>query len=421
MRSLSADLIKFLTPSQIEQVNAIAHEIGYRWDLNARDKQRLPPGDWIVWLILAGRGFGKTRTGAETVRIWAKDNPIIHLVGATAADARDIMIEGESGLLSIYPKSERPYYEPSKRRVTFKNGAKAIIFTADEPDRLRGPQCYKSWADELAAWRYPEAWLQLKMGLRLGTDPQVIVTTTPRPTKIIKELVKDQATHVTKGTTYENRDNLAEAFFYNIINQYEGTRIGRQELDAEILEDVEGALWTSELIERNRIKLDKVPELKRIIVALDPAVTSKKDSDKTGIVVVGLGVDNHGYVLDDKSGMFTPNQWAEIAVNIYESRKADRVIGEVNNGGDMIEALLRNQYPNIAYSSVRATRGKSMRAEPVVSLYEQNKIHHVGVFTELEDQMTGWAPDLGLNSPDNMDALVWGVTELFGRRKGFTI
>lgn len=416
---LSNDLIASLPNSSKKELSELLTEIGYRWELTARTKQLLPPGDWITWLILAGRGFGKTRTGAETVRIWHKTNKIIHIVGATAADARDIMIEGESGILAISPDYERPHYEPSKRRLTWPNGARAIIFSADEPDRLRGPQCHKAWADELATWRYPDAWDQLNFGLRLGTSPQVIVTTTPRPTKIIRELAKDITTHITTGTTYENRDNLADAFFHHILTQYEGTRLGRQEIDAEILEDVEGALWSNKLIESTRVKSH--PDMTRVVVAIDPAATSKKDSDKTGIVVVGKGINGHGYVLEDRSGIYSPQQWARVAIGLYDKHKADRIVAEINNGGEMCEHVIRSQDKNVSYKSVHATRGKAIRAEPIVSLYEQGKCHHVGILQELESEMSGWAPDLGLPSPDRLDALVWGFTELMLGKDHFTL
>ena len=410
MTNLSPDSINSLPDSTKIELTKLLDEYKYRWQLNARPKQRLPSSDFITWLILAGRGFGKTRTGAETMRIWARNYPIMHMVGATASDARDIMVEGESGILAISPKHERPVYEPTKRKLTWPNGAKALVYSAAEPDMLRGPQCFKAWADELAAWQYPEAWDQLNFGLRLGTNPQVIVTTTPRPTKIIRQLFKDSTTHVTTGTTYENRDNLADAFFHHVITQYEGTRLGRQELNAEILEDVEGALWNIKLIEDSRVKTH--PDLKRIVIAVDPAATSKKDSDKTGIVVCGIGPDDHGYILEDRSGIYSPNEWANVIIGLYDKHKADRVVAEVNNGGEMVGTLLKNAAPNISYKSVHATRGKAIRAEPVVSLYEQGKVHHVGVLADLESEMTGWAPDLGLDSPDRLDALVWGMTDL---------
>ena len=408
--TLSTELIQSLPKAKKHELFALVNEAQYRWSLQARDKQKLPPGEWFTWLISAGRGFGKTRTGAETVRIWKEHYPIIHLVGATAGDVRDIMVEGESGILNISPDYDRPTYEPSKRKLTWNNGAKAILFSADEPDRLRGPQCYKAWADELAAWRYPEAWDQLNMGLRLGDNPQVIVTTTPRPTKIIKELVKDKTTHLTNGTSYENKDNLSPQYFHKIIKKYEGTRIGRQELMAEILEDIEGALWKQELIERYRV--DAAPEIKRGIVAIDPAVTSNKDSDETGIIVAGIGYDNHCYIFADKSGRYAPNKWARIALYEYSNRMLDQVVGEANNGGDIIRDLIRSIDPGVNYKSVHASRGKTTRAEPIVGLYEQGKIHHVGVHEQLEEQMTTWNAAEGEKSPDRVDALVWAVHEL---------
>jgi len=382
----------------------------YDWEsIYARDKQILPLGGWFVWLLLAGRGFGKTRTGAETMRIWKDNFPIIHLVGETAADARDVMIEGESGILATSPPHDRPLYEPSKRRVTWKNGTIANVFSADDPDQLRGPHCYKAWADELAKWRYPDAWDQLVLGAQLGSNPQIVVTTTPRPTDIIRDLIEQKDTYLTTGTTFENEANLSKKFIENIVKRYEGTRLGKQELLAKILTDIEGALWTIGLIDNNRVK--EIPEMKRIVVAIDPAVTSKRSSDETGIVTCGLGVDGFGYVMGDLSGTYTPNGWAEKSVNAYHDLKADRIIGEVNNGGDMIENTLRNLDGSVSYKSVHATRGKLVRAEPIVALYEQGRIKHFGVYDGLETQMTTWNID-STTSPDRMDALVWGFTEL---------
>jgi len=392
----------------------------YRWELHARDKQILPGGDWQTWLILAGRGYGKTRTGAETIREWKESNGIIHLVGATAADVRDIMVEGESGLLNISPKWDKPIYHASKRKVTWSNGAYALLFSADEPDRLRGPQCEKAWADELASWRYPDAWDQLQFGLRLGTNPQCIVTTTPRPTKIIRELAKDETTVITKGSSYENRGNLAPAFFDKIIKKYEGTRLGRQELDAEILEDVEGALWSSRLIDPYR--LTTAPQLIKIVIAIDPAVTSNKKSNETGIIAVGynnIKGTRHYYVLDDYSGTYTPNQWATKSIQMFDFLEANEMIAETNNGGDLVETVIKSIDASIPYRKVHASRGKVTRAEPVVGLYEQGRVHHVGSLAKLEDQMTTWDAGAGDPSPDRIDALVWGVTALNDNYKGW--
>jgi len=375
----------------------------------ARDKQKLPEGDWFVWLIKAGRGFGKTRTGAETIRIWKETNALINLVGATAADVRDIMVEGESGILSTAPYWDRPDYEPSKRKITWNNGSEAHLFSADEPDRLRGTQCNKAWGDEIAVWRYPEAWDMLKLGCRLSEKPQIILTTTPKPTKLMKQIISDPKTLVTSGTTYENKDNLAPGFFDNVVQMYEGTRLGRQEIYAEIIEETEGALWNYNLIEKNRVEL--LPALSRIVIAIDPAVTSERDSDETGIIVAGK-LNDITYILDDLSGIYTPSGWATVAIKGFEKYNADRIIGEANNGGDMIEEILRNINRSISYKKVWASRGKTTRAEPVVSLYEQGKIKHVGILNKLEEEMTSWAAMKGERSPNRVDALVWAVNEL---------
>ena len=399
---------------QIKRINLLTNEeaqaLLYDWDFNARPKQKLPPGAWQYWLILAGRGFGKTRTGSETVRSWIKKYPIVNLIGATSDDARDIMIEGESGILAICPNHERPTYLAHKRQLVWPNGAKSLVFTADEPERLRGKQHMKIWLDELAAWRYPESWDQAMLGLRLGDNPQAVITTTPKPTKLIKELASDKNTVITTGSTYENQTNLAPTFLATIVSRYEGTRLGRQELNAEILADNPGALWKRAQIDELRVT--KAPALKRIVVAIDPAVTGNADSDETGITVTGLGSDDHGYLLADLSMRGTPEEWARTAVNAYHDWKADRIIGETNNGGDMIETVIRMVDRNVAYKAVHASRGKITRAEPISALYEQGRCHHVGFFPVLEDQMADYDPNTSKYSPDRMDALVWGFIEL---------
>jgi predicted phage terminase large subunit-like protein len=402
-------LINSLNPSEAETVVR-------DWDFWARDSQLPPGGEWRVWLLLAGRGFGKTRTGAEFVRarVGAHTARRIALVAPTAADVRDVMVEGESGILAISRTGDRPDYEPSKRRLTWPNGATATLFSADEPQRLRGPQHDLAWCDELAAWRYPEAWDMLMFGLRLGADPRAVVTTTPRPTKLVKTLIADPKVVVTRGTTAENRENLAPAFLDQIVRRYEGTRLGRQELDAEILEDVPGALWSRALIEAVRIV--DVPELTRIVVAIDPAAGSGENSDETGIVVAGKDADGHGYVLADLSGRYTPTEWARAAIAAWRSHSADRIVAEVNNGGEMVEATVRMIDPNVPFTAVRATRGKVARAEPVAALYEQGRVHHLGALPLLEDQMCGFAGDFDRAkagySPDRVDALVWALSEL---------
>ena len=382
----------------------------FDWTLSGRPDQQIPPGNWIVWLTLAGRGWGKTRTGAETVRQWVKKYPYVNLIGATSDDARDIMIEGESGILAVCPTDERPKYLSQKRRLEWTNGAKSLIFTADEPERLRGKQHMKLWADELAAWRYPESWDQASLGLRLGDCPQAIVTTTPKPTKLVKELIADPTTIITRGSTYDNRANLADAFVQKVVKKYEGTRLGRQELNAEILDDNPGALWKRSDIDDLRVTTP--PAMKRIVIAIDPAVTGNADSDETGITVNGLGSDDHGYLLADLSMRGTPEEWARVAVNAYHEWKADRIIGETNNGGDMIETVIRMVDRNVSYKAVHASRGKITRAEPISALYEQKRCHHVGFFPVLEDQMCDYDPNTSKYSPDRMDANVWGFTEL---------
>jgi len=372
----------------------------------------LPGGDWRYWLIMAGRGWGKTRTGAEAVREWVKTNEYVNLIGATLDDARDIMIEGESGILAICPDGERPAYR--NRQLAWPNGAKSLVFTADEPERLRGKQHEKLWCDELAAWRYADSWDQAMFGLRLGDNPQAVITTTPKPVEVLRNIIKDPGTVVTRGRSYDNKANLAPAFFDSIVRKYEGTRLGRQELEAELLDDVPGALWTRALIDATRIPLVEVrwDLLVRIVVAIDPAVTHNENSDETGIIVAALTVSGHVVILDDLSGKYSAAEWARVAIAAFRSRRADRIVGEVNNGGDLVGANILGADPNIPFRAVRASRGKYIRAEPVSALYEQGRVHHVGFFLELEDEMCGWTPQGNQKSPDRLDALVWAVTEL---------
>lgn len=399
-----------------DEAEALLHD----WELWARAKQLAPEefadgSLYSLWLVMAGRGFGKTRVGAEQVRAWIRAGyTYVNCIAATADDLRDVIVEGESGILACCTRAERPIYRVSKRRLEWPNGAISLLFTAEEPDRLRGKQHQKLWADEVAAWRYAEdSWDQAMFGLRLGDCPQTVATTTPRPTKIIRQLMAEKTTVVTRGTTYENRENLAPTFYSKIITKYEGTRLGRQELNAEVLDDNPNALWKRSNIDANRVKV--APPLSRIVVAIDPAVTSKPDSDETGIIIAGRDgrFPPHFYVLDDKSFIGTPDEWAQMAVNAFEVHLADRVVGETNNGGDLIETVLRHKNANIAYSKVTASRGKTIRAEPAAALYEQNRVHHVGSFAVLEDQCCDWNPqDETQDSPDRMDALVWALTEL---------
>jgi len=391
----------------------------YEWTFWARENQLTPDGDWTHWLLLAGRGFGKTRTGAEWVRDRAEQgdcNKRIALVAPTASDARDVMIEGESGILSVCPPWNKPIYIPSKRKLTWPNGATAHVYSAERPERLRGPQHSDAWCDELCAWQYQEkTWDNLMFGLRLGRKPRTCITTTPKPTKVLLEIVKSGHTHITKGTTYDNLENLASTFRDEIISKYEGTRLGRQELLAEILEDVLGALWQRSEIEKNR--RSKVPELSRIVVSIDPPVTSGDNADECGIIVAGIDAEKRGYVLADLSSQGkTPLEWCADAVKAYHEWESDRIVAEVNQGGEMIETLLRQVDDKVSYKSVRATRGKVIRAEPIAALYEQNKISHVGTHQDLEDQMCQFTLDFDKKtmgySPDRVDSLVWAFTEL---------
>lgn len=394
---------------------AEVYELRYHWPFWARPNQLAPPGNWRFWLTLAGRGWGKSRTGAEWIRDLVESGRArrVALVARTAGDVRDVVVEGEAGILAISRPDFMPSYEPSKRRLTWPNGAIATTFTADKPDELRGPAHDAAWCDEMAAWRYPVAFDMLKLGLRLGDDPRCIITTTPRPTKHIKAQIKDADTIVTRGTTFENRANLAPAFYQRIIAQYKGTRLGRQELYAEILDDNPNALWLRSDIESHRVT--EMPALTIINPAIDPATTANEESNETGIVTVGIGTDGHFYVLADDSLRASPDTWGRAAIAAYHRHKADRIIYESNQGGDMIPQVLKNidGGAGVPTKGVHASRGKRTRAEPIAALYEQGRVHHVGIFPELEDQLCEWEP--GMDSPDRLDALVWAITALSTR------
>jgi phage terminase large subunit-like protein len=381
------------------------------WLWNHARKDQRPPTDpdWLVWLLMSGRGAGKTRSGAEYVHRLTEKYPRIALIAPTGPDLRDTLVEGESGILTISPPGKRPLWEPSKKRLTFPNGAIASGFSAEEPDRLRGPEHYAAWLDEPAFYPLIEdVWDNLLFGLRLGPRPHVVCTTTPKPKPWLKSLLKDPRTRLSRVSTYANLENLSPIFAERIIGKYEGTRLGRQELHAELLEDVEGALWTAALIQEDRVA--QHPDLSRIVVAIDPAGSSRDSADETGIVVAGRS-NGHYYVLADRSGHYTPSGWARAAMNAYEEFSADAIVGETNYGGEMVEDTLRSQGFDFRFKGVHAKKSKRLRAEPIVGLYEQHKVHHVGEFVDLEGEQTEWVPDES-DSPNRLDAVVYALTEL---------
>ena len=392
------------------------------WRAKARPSQLPPAGDWNGWVVMAGRGFGKNRLASEFVHeeVQAKRAGRIALVAPTAADARDTIIEGESGILATAPSWCRPEYEPSKRKLTWPTGAVAHTFSSEEADRLRGPQFDLAFADELAAWNDPQStWDMLQFGLRLGTRPRWLVTTTPRPIKLLKGLLarEGQDVVVTRGSTFENAANLAPTFLAAIRARYENTRLGQQELFAAMLSETPGALWSTEMIERAN-EVGKLPDMRRVVVAVDPSGTrgASDDGDSIGIVVAGLGVDGLGYILADRTCKLSPDGWGRVAVKAYHDFKADRIVAERNFGGAMVEHVIRTVDQNIPYREVTASRGKVARAEPIAALYEQGRVRHAHPVIALEDQMLsmtggGYAGD---GSPDRLDAAVWALTELMG-------
>lgn len=386
----------------------------YDWSVWARDKQLPPDGPWRVWLVLAGRGFGKTRTGAEWVRAGVEAGRLgrIALVGETAADVRDVMVEGESGLLAASPPWSRPRYAPSRRMLSWPGGAVAHAFSADDPEQLRGPQFDGAWADEIGKWRYPEAWDNLMLGLRLGGDPRCVATTTPRPRAWLARLAADPGTVVTSGATSENAANLAPAFLDRVLATYGGTRLARQELGGEMLRDAPGALWRRADFDRRRLAPAAVPPLRRIAVAIDPAMTAGPGADETGIVAAGIDAAGTGHVLEDLSGRLSPAAWARRAIDGYRRLGADALVAEVNQGGDLVAQTLAAVDPGVPVRAVRASRGKRSRAEPVAALYEQGRVRHAGAFPDLEDQMCAWTGAPGEASPDRLDALVWALSDL---------
>jgi len=400
------------------QIEALLHD----WEIWARPDQLAPAGDWTTWLVLGGRGAGKTRTGAEWLRarVFGRAGPPagrIALVGETFADVREVMIEGVSGLLAIHPKDERPQWEVSRRRLVWPNGAIAQAFSAEDPEGLRGPQFDAAWADELAKWRYADAaWDMLQFALRLGEEPRQVVTTTPRPIPLLRRLIEDPRAVVSHATTRMNAVNLAPGFLDAVVGRYAGTRLGRQELEGALIEDRPDALWRRPAIEAARV--EAAPGLARVVVAVDPPASHRKGADACGIVCAGIAEDGTGYVLKDGSlEGARPGEWAARAIALWRRYEADALVAEVNQGGDMVAAVIAEVDAGVPVTSVRATRGKWLRAEPVAALYEQGRVRHVGAFPELEDEMCDFGPN-GLSSgrsPDRLDALVWALSALMLR------
>jgi phage terminase large subunit-like protein len=425
---ITADTLRSLPDEEVQQLltelgPAKVEELQHTWAFWARPEQMEPSGNWNVWMALAGRGWGKTRAGAEWVRHRIKKGDgIVHCVAPTKGDVRRVMVEGDSGLLKVCWAGDKtirgahlgyPTWSPTNNTLTWENGAKAVFFSAEDPERLRGPQAYSAWCDELCAWRNAqETWDMMQFGLRLGRHPKVFVTTTPKTTKLLRTILGDEKTVVSKGSTYDNSANLAGTFLDAIRQTYEGTRLGRQELYAEVLDEASGALWNRNMLANCEIEKDQVPQLSRIVVSIDPAVTANAESDMTGIIVAGIDVNGTAYVLEDHTGRYSPQQWASKAVELYRDHMADRVVAERNQGGDMVRHTLHTEDETLPVRLVHASRGKMARAEPVSALYEQGKVKHVRGLNDLEDQMVQWEPLGSIGSPDRLDALVWAITDL---------
>ena len=409
-----------LTPQQIE-------ELQYSYEFLARDNQLPPDGDWNVWFLNCGRGFGKTWTGVQWVREQVKQGKKrIAAVAATNSDIERVMVKGESGFLSLCWKGDKTYkgkemgfpeWSPTKRTLSWANGAKVEFYSAEEPERLRGPQFEAAWGDEVAAWnKDQETWDMLQFCLRLGKHPRVCVTTTPKSTVLVRKLLKDPKTHVTTGSTFDNTNNLASTYLQAVRNQYEGTRLGRQELYAEVLTENEGALWTADMIDTCQITSSELPPLIRKVVAVDPAVSSNVESDNTGIVVAGICEQGKAYILGDYTFKGSPETWANKVVSLYHEFECSRIVYESNQGKDLIPSLFKTIDENLPLKGVHASTAKIARAEPVSALYEQGKVFHVrdceAPLTELETQMTTYEPLGKHKSPDRYDAMVWALTDL---------
>lgn len=434
-RQITADTLRELPSEEVKRLfeqlgPKKVEELRHDWQFWARDNQLEPEGDWNTWFLNCGRGFGKTRSGVEWVREQVKKgHKRIAAVASTNSDIERVMVKGESGFLNVCWKGDKthkgqhmgfPEWSPTKRTLTWANGAKVEFYSAEEPERLRGPQFSCAWADELAAWnKADETWDMLQFCLRLGKHPRVCVTTTPKSTSLVRKLLKDPKTYVITGSTFDNAANLADTYLEAVKTQYEGTRLGRQELYAEVLTENEGALWTADMIDACQIDRKDLPQLERVVVAVDPAVTSNVESDLTGIVVAGIDINGQGYVLGDYTFKGSPEQWASKAIDLYHTKGASRIVYESNQGKDLIPTLFRTIDPNIPLRGVHASTAKIARAEPVSALYERGRVKHIrnpedpeASLVELETQMTTFEPLGRQKSPDRYDALVWALTDL---------
>jgi phage terminase large subunit-like protein len=433
-RKLTADTLRKLPKNQVDEVfkqlgPKKVEELKHTWSFWARDEQLEPEGDWNTWFVNAGRGFGKTRAGVEWVREQVKRGAKrIAAVAATNSDIERVMVKGESGFLNVCWKGDKTYkggkmgypeWSPTKRTLSWENGAQVQFFSAEEPERLRGPQFELAWCDELAAWnKDQDTWAMLQFCMRLGKHPRIMVTTTPKPTKLVREILKNPTTHTTTGSTFDNAANLAGTYLKAVKEQYEGTRLGRQELYAEVLEEAEGALWTTDMLDKASIKHEDLPHLNRIVVSIDPAVTANAESDMTGIVVAGIDVNGVAYVLGDYTERLSPQGWASKAISLYHQYSADRIVAERNQGGEMVRRTLEVEDETVPIKLVHASRGKYARAEPVSALYERGLVKHVvnppdgASLNELETQMRTWEPLGSIGSPDRLDACVWALTDL---------
>jgi phage terminase large subunit-like protein len=437
---VTAQTLRELPPAKAKEILSKlsvkqAKELRHDWQFWGRTEQMAPPSDdWNVWFINAGRGFGKTRAGAEWVREQVKQgHKRIAAVASTNSDIERVMVNGESGFLNICSPTDKthkgvemgfPNWSPTKRSLTWANGAKVEFYSAEEPERLRGPQFSSAWCDELAAWkRDQDTWDMLQFCLRLGKHPRICVTTTPKPTKLVRTILKQSKginpkVVITSGSTFDNSANLAGTYLEAVKAQYEGTRLGKQELYAEVLEEAEGALWNTDILDACQISREDLPHLNRIVVALDPAVTANAESDLTGIIVAGVDVNGKGYILGDYTAKLSPQGWASKAIQLYHKFEADRIVAEVNQGGDMVRTTIHGEDETIPFKAVRASRGKYARAEPISALYERGLVFHVrnpedgSNLEELETQMRTWEPLGSIGSPDRLDAMVWALTDL---------